>query len=266
MRTTSRRTERVRYRDINELLAEWPQLPEEELQREPRAAVAQPAQAPRRRVGARWDRQDADLDEESHEPERKGWMRWVVVIVLIVMAGLLAGTLAIAQQAGKAGKAVAASAAAPSSTKDSDAERAVIDRAVIGDWHYGCVNQSRPGEKLCFIRQQLADSKTKAPVFTWTVGQDAKGKLVAVWQTPTGVMIGQGMLLDIGMEKPIPVPYRACTRGQCQAIANLAPEFLDRLGKAEKARATIVAATGKGLAFDFSVQGLAEGLAALKKK
>jgi invasion protein IalB len=134
---------------------------------------------------------------------------------------VIAGTFAIAQQAGKAGHAeAAATTVAPPAAADGD-ESAIVDRAVIGDWIFGCVDQPRPAPRFCFIRQQLADNKTKTPIFTWTVGQDAKGNLVAVWQTPTGVLIGQGMLFDIGMERPIPVPYRECTRGQCQAVANL---------------------------------------------
>jgi len=192
-------------------------------------------------------------------------MRWIVAIVLVAIAAVLAGTLAIAQQGGKVRTEAAATGENPQTGATADNAK-VIDRAVMGDWVYGCVVGERPATKLCFIRQQLADSKTKTPIFSWTVGQDTKGNLVAVWQTPTGVLLAQGMLFDIGTEKPIPVPYRACTRGQCQAVANLAPDFVERLAKAEKARATIVAASGNGLAFDFSVQGLAEGLAALRKK
>jgi len=183
-------------------------------------------------------------------------MRWIMVM-LLVAAAALAGTLAIAQQSAKPADEIAAA------TKPGDTE-AVGDRKVIGDWVYACMNQEKPAPKQCFIRQQLADDKTKAPIFAWTLGQGPKGDIVAVWQTPTGVMVGAGVLLDIGGEKPIPVPYRACLAGQCQAVANLEAEFVERLGKAEKARATIVAANGKGLAFDFSVKGLADGLAALK--
>jgi invasion protein IalB len=265
MRTTSRRSEGARFRDIDDLIAQWPPLVERDAVREPHAEPE-----PRRRGGARWEAPEPEPEfpehDEPHRPRRRKRMRWVIAIVLIAVAAMLAGTLAIAQQAGKAGRAeAAATTAAPASAAAGD-EATIVDRAVMGDWVFGCVDQPRPARRLCFIRQQLADSKTKTPIFTWTVGQDAKGNLVAVWQTPTGVLVAQGMLFDIGMEKPIPVPYRACTRGQCQAVANLAPDFVDRLAKAEKARATIVAASGNGLAFDFSVQGLAEGLAALRKK
>lgn len=183
-------------------------------------------------------------------------MRWIIV-TLLLLAAVLAGTLAIAQQAAKPSTRQAAPA------KPAD-EEAIVDRKIVGDWVYGCVNQIRAAPKQCFIRQQLADNATKAPVFTWTLGRGPKGDIVAVWQTPTGVMVTAGVVIDIGGDKPIAVPYRACLTGQCQAVANLAPEFLEQLGKAEKARATIVSAMGKGIAFDFSVKGLADGLAALK--
>jgi invasion protein IalB len=273
MRTTSRRLERVRFHDIDELVEQWPRLAEEDAPREPHPRLDSPyGQERPRRVGARWEKPEPEeatpLFGETHEPRkrgRRGRMRWIAVIILIIAAAVLAGTFAIAQQTGKPARAEATAAQAVPTAASAD-ETTIVERSVMGDWVYGCVTGARPTPKLCFIRQQLADSKTKAPIFTWTVGQDAKGNLVAVWQTPTGVLVAQGMLFDIGMEKPIPVPYRACMRGQCQAIANLAPDFVDRLAKAEKARATIVTASGNGLAFDFSVQGLAEGLAALKKK
>jgi invasion protein IalB len=251
-------------RDIAALAAEWPSVIDDDGRRarwDPPLITAQPpvgAGAGRR---SRWEEDDADEDEprtgrDGHTGKGTRRMRWILVILLLVGAAL-AGTFAIAQQSQKPGETVASVA------KPADQE-AIVERKVIGDWVYGCLNQDKPAPKQCFIRQQLADDKTKSPVITWTLGRSPNGDIVAVWQTPTGVLVGAGVLLDIGGEKPIPVPYRACMPGQCQAVANLEDAFVARLGKAEKARATIVAANGKGLSFDFSVKGLADGIAALK--
>jgi invasion protein IalB len=118
--------------------------------------------------------------------------------------------------------------------------------------------------KRCSIMQQLSDQKSKSVVFAWLIGDDGKGNLVGVWQTPTGVLINRGVTLDVGTDKPIAVPFTACITGHCEAVANLAPDFVETLIKAEKATATIFAVSGQGLTFNLSVRGLSDGIAALK--
>jgi invasion protein IalB len=134
----------------------------------------------------------------------------------------------------------------------------------IGDWLLNCSASPKTSVKRCSIMQQLSDQKSKSVVFAWLIGDDGKGNLVGVWQTPTGVLINRGVVLDVGTEKPIAVPYTACITGHCEAVANLAPDFVETLIKAEKATATIFAVSGQGLTFKLSVKGLSDGIAALR--
>ena len=271
MRTTSHRAERRRSGALADLEAELRQITEsrrlsrwdppaseaEELAVRPGSDAPEPA-------AMRWN--PADLRADPMPPGvtgsptgEKGRMGWIVLILLLIGA-FLAGSLAAARQTLK--RTDEAAAIIPASAPQEIA----VDRKIIGDWVYGCVRDPRAESKQCSIRQQLAEGNTKTPVFSWTIGADAKGDLVAVWQTPTGVLVGRGVTLDLGGEKPIVVPYRACRREQCEAVANLAPGFIEKLAKAEKVTATIIAESGKGLLFRFGVKGLAEGLAALKKE
>jgi invasion protein IalB len=135
----------------------------------------------------------------------------------------------------------------------------------MGDWLFNCSTSPQSSVKRCSIMQQLSDQKSKSVVFAWLIGDDGKGNLVGVWQTPTGVLINRGVLLDVGTDKPIAVPFTACITGHCEAVANLAPDFVETLIKAEKATATIFAVSGQGLIFNLSVKGLSDGIAALKK-
>ncbi|HEY5081735.1 MAG TPA: invasion associated locus B family protein [Bauldia sp.] len=107
--------------------------------------------------------------------------------------------------------------------------------------------------------------KGRAPVFLWRIVQDGKGGLVGVWQTRTGVLVNRGILLDAGTPQPIAIPFEYCGQGGCEATGNLASDFLESLGKAQKASATIFGRNGKGLTFQLSVKGLGDGLAELKK-
>jgi invasion protein IalB len=114
------------------------------------------------------------------------------------------------------------------------------------------------------IAQQLTDKTSKSVVFAWLIGGDGKGNLVAVWQTPTGVLINRGVVIDVGTDKPIAVPFTSCISGHCEAIANLAPDFIDKLVTATSATATVYTVAGQGLTFKLSVNGLAKAIAAVK--
>jgi invasion protein IalB len=96
------------------------------------------------------------------------------------------------------------------------------------------------------------------------IANDGQGNLVAVWQTPTGVLVNRGVVVDLGTQKPIAVPYTSCITGHCEAIASLAPEFIHSLTQARNASATVYTVAGKGLTFPLSVNGLAEALDAVE--
>lgn len=134
----------------------------------------------------------------------------------------------------------------------------------IGDWVVNCGTNPQTAKRQCTIAQQLTDKRTQSVVFTWLIGDDGAGNLVGVWQTPTGVLLNRGVVVDIGNDKPIAVPFTSCAPGQCEAIANLAPDFVDTLTKATRATATVFTMEGDGLTFALSVNGLAQALDAVK--
>lgn len=134
----------------------------------------------------------------------------------------------------------------------------------IGDWVFNCDMNPQTSKKQCTIQQQLTDEKTKSVVFAWVIGNDGSGRLVAIWQTPTGVLLSRGVVVNVGAEKPVSVPYSSCLTGHCEAIANLAPDFIEKLVSADSATATVYTVGGKGLTFKLSVNGLAQAIDAVK--
>jgi len=151
--------------------------------------------------------------------------------------------------------------APPEAETDAPADN-VSDTRRFGDWSYGCVTPADGTEKQCMIAHQFLDAKTKAVVFRWTIARNGE-KLVAVWRTPTGVLVDRGIVLDAGTPKPVAIPFKSCIRGSCQAVINLSADFVEMLSKTEKVTATIYGTNGKGFTFNVSVKGLADGLAAL---
>ena len=167
-----------------------------------------------------------------------------------------------------------ASAAAPASPAQRPVEQAsavtpppavtVLPGQPIGDWTLNCGVNPQTLKKQCTIAQQVKDEKSKSVVFAWLIGNDGDGNLVAVWQTPTGVLVNKGVMVDIGSVTPTAVPYTSCVDGRCEAIASLDPNFVIALAKATRATATIYTVNGQDLTFKLSVNGLAEAIDAVK--
>ena len=142
----------------------------------------------------------------------------------------------------------------------------VTDRRTFGDWLYTCAKLTTGTDVRCAISQQLADEKSKSPIFLWRIAQDGKGGLVSEWQTPSGLLVSRGIVMEAGTEKPITIPFEACLPEGCRAVATLAPDMIEKLLKADKATATIFPVNNSnGVKLTLSVKGLSDAMAALKK-
>ena len=197
----------------------------------------------------------------------------LVFVVLIVASGVAVVVFSSTAEQGSWSLnfpmpwASSPAAASPEPAADKQAPQpavTVLRGQPIGDWIFNCGMNPQTSKKQCTIAQQLTDEKSKSVVFAWLIGNDGSGNLVAIWQTPTGVLVNHGVVVDVGAEKPIAVPYTSCIAGHCEAIANLAPDFIETLVKATSASATVYTVGGQGLTFKLSVNGLAKAIDAVK--
>ena len=194
------------------------------------------------------------------------------LLVVSIAAGvaLFSGAISIAQQdppvpPANPGVASAPQAGGPVATTPPQDQPKVVKSETYGDWIYGCLEQPQTKEVRCSISQRLSDAKSKADVFLWRIMQDGKGGLVGVWETPSGVLLTRGIVLEAGTPKPISIPYESCLGGGCRAVAGLAPDFVEALSKTGQATATVFKRNGEGVKLALSVKGLADGLTALKQ-
>lgn len=196
----------------------------------------------------------------------------VVVLLLIaggvgvawyagVVPGLWGGTspVAGAAPAASAPQQVAQAAAANANTP----QPTVLRREAMEDWIFACVQLPNSQEQRCGISQQLSHSESGATLFVWRITQDGRGGFVGEWETPTGLVVGRGIVLDAGTDQPVAIPFQACTQSGCIAVANLAPDFIEALSGAREASATVVPIGSQPVRLVLSVKGLAAGLAAL---
>jgi invasion protein IalB len=193
-------------------------------------------------------------------------------VVLIIASGVAVVVFSTAEQGSFAlnfpmpwaSTPAAASTEAVSADQASKPAVTVLRGQPIGDWVFNCGVNPQTARKQCTIAQQLTDEKSKSVVFAWLIGNDGNGNLVAIWQTPTGVLVNRGVVVNFGDEKPVAVPFTSCISGHCEAIANLAPDFIQALVSATSATATVYTVAGQGLTFKLSVNGLAQAIDAVK--
>lgn len=140
-------------------------------------------------------------------------------------------------------------------------QQANITTESIEDWLLVCPTT---GEARCLIQQQLRSSESNAIVVSWSIQRDAQGVVSAVWRTPTGLLLAQGLVLDAGDGNPRVVPFSSCDPSGCVARAVLAQDYLATLGSAAAISGTVVAASSnQPVRFPFSSRGLTTALARL---
>ena len=207
-------------------------------------------------------------------PRRLGWqapgvvpLLWTVIGLLVVVAiGLTVAIVVGVFTPKQAPVAVAASAqgSAPAASAPATPKIEVTKRQAFGDWIYACIKVPNSADTRCQISQQLSDSATKQPLFAWRITQDGQGGLVGEWETRSGILVDRGIVMDMGTEKPVTIPFQACLPQGCTAVAKLAPEVISAMSKAGNASATISPVGGKPVKLTLSVKGLSDALAALQ--
>lgn len=241
----------------------------------------QPPPPPRQRVAGA-DIADEPYDDAPRPRRPVASPRWrgsqdrrltvallAVIAVLVLVSIGLGGAImfggsrdksaSVASSARPAADGTQAAAASPPGPKIE-----ASDQKTYGDWVYVCLKAPNATASRCQISQQIADSKTKQPLFAWRISEDGNGGLVSEWETRSGVMVDRGIVIDAGTDKPIAVPFRACLPQACTAVARLAPDAIAAFSKATAASATVVPVGGRPIKLALSVKGFSDALAALR--
>lgn len=112
-----------------------------------------------------------------------------------------------------------------------------------------------PRPKQCSALLQILQQNTNQAVFTWTVAMDERKQLVAVMQTPTGVVIAPGVELRVGKFPPQKIPFASCDTGRCVATAPLDANLVREMTKSPTAEAFIQGLQGNTVQFNIQLKG-----------
>jgi invasion protein IalB len=134
----------------------------------------------------------------------------------------------------------------------------------FGSWEARCATPAGQA-KICTAVLQVIDNRSKNTLMAWIVGPDDKGAMQSVFQTPTGIMVANGVEVKLGNAPMRKIGYQSCGAQQCIASAPMNDAFIKEVVAAQKADVTLTALNGRALNFGIPVTGLDKALAAIKK-
>lgn len=116
---------------------------------------------------------------------------------------------------------------------------------------------------LLQVMQQNTNQNTNQVVFTWTVGMDDRKQMIAVMQTPTGVVIAPGVELKIGKVTQT-IPFTSCDSGRCIVSTLVDANLLREMTTSPTAEVVIQGSQG-AVRFNIQMKGFDRANAVLTK-
>jgi invasion protein IalB len=122
-----------------------------------------------------------------------------------------------------------------------------------------------PKAKRCSALLQILQQNTNQIVFTWTVALDDRKQLVAIMQTPTGVVIPPGVELRVGKLPSQKIPFASCDPGRCIATTTVDANLLREMTTSPTAEAIIQGSQGNTVQFNIQLKGFDRAYAVLSR-
>jgi invasion protein IalB len=122
-----------------------------------------------------------------------------------------------------------------------------------------------PKAKRCSALLQILQQNTNQIVFTWMVAMDDRRQLVAVMQTPTGVVIPPGVELRVGKLPSQKIPFASCDPGRCIATTTVDANLLREMTTSPTAEAVIQGSQGNTVQFNIQLKGFDRAYAVLSR-
>jgi invasion protein IalB len=123
-------------------------------------------------------------------------------------------------------------------------------------WTVQCVSrvEGEQSQRTCQMSQELIQQESRQRVLMFAIGkaeQAAKATLVL----PFGLLLSEGVRVQIGDEDVLQGPYRTCLPAGCVAEIELPKEVIEKFGSAEAASVLMTAISGQQVKTDISLKG-----------
>jgi invasion protein IalB len=123
-------------------------------------------------------------------------------------------------------------------------------------WTVQCVSrmEGEQPQRTCQMSQELIQQESRQRVMMFAIGkaeQAAKATLVL----PFGLLLSEGVRVQIGDEDVLQGTYRTCLPAGCVAEIELPKEVIEKFGSAEAASVLMTAISGQQAKTDISLKG-----------
>ncbi len=132
------------------------------------------------------------------------------------------------------------------------------------NWVVSCEIFKPPRSKHCVARTQIVSRELNRPVLIISVMPDAQnGRPRLVIQSPTNLRIEPGVQVSVAGGASQKAAFQTCEQSGCMAVAPDDPAFIAAFQAAKEASVTIVGLDGRGIKFDFPLNGAQSAIAAV---
>ena len=151
---------------------------------------------------------------------------------------------------------VAAAEEAPVTNKAPEAKQTNSESVTYDRWTVNCRTEIGEGSKKCSATNRIVDQKTGKSLFVWVIGKDSQNNLVSYFQTPTGVLIGDGLTLIFDGDESYRIAFRSCDNRRCEATTQMPGTLIEKIIELDKLSVKIVSTTGYNLVFNVENSGI----------
>jgi invasion protein IalB len=121
------------------------------------------------------------------------------------------------------------------------------------DWRLSCPSSAQKGGN-CTLSENLIDTGTHVQVAQLTMAQTSKGRVLVI-TTPFDVLLGSGVGVALGTDKPKAYPYLTCTSAGCVAEVPIDNALYDSFRQEASGRLYVAGLNNQTAAMTFSLKG-----------
>ncbi|PBB34974.1 invasion associated locus B family protein [Mesorhizobium sp. M1A.F.Ca.IN.022.07.1.1] len=131
------------------------------------------------------------------------------------------------------------------------------------NWILICDENLQARKRVCNISQSFID-QSQAPVFSWSLAADEKGKPFMILRAPSQADAGSKLSLKFaGRKQPVDVQLHACDASVCVGYLPVGPVLREQIGKETTVQVSYSLPSGATVRLDAPLQGLKAALSAI---
>lgn len=187
---------------------------------------------------------------------RSGLIMLTAALILAGAGWIFVTQHAEAEQASKK-PATAANTGKKNSAKPSEKPEAKndIETTTFGHWTLSCRKDAANG-KECSAVNRVVEQKSGQVIFIWMLGKDREQNVVSYFQTPTGVIVSEGIRLVFGEGDAQKVDFRACDNRRCDGSIRMDDILIKKVLASKELPIQIVSSAGHNLLFKLDNSGI----------